>query len=171
MRGAGGNRFHPGSIQIREKTMKIKTQTILMALPFALLFVVGCASTPKEGTEMTKEQILEQPDVKKKPALVFQKSMEEVRPAGVRALTMVGCEMKKQQTYYLEGRRPNKMGLFVGSGGETVRIFLYPQTAEETHVWVDTNLSFVGMAGQQNWDDKVKAELKGILETSTAKAQ
>ena len=32
---------------------------------------------------------------------------------------MLGFEVKKQEPDFVQGRRPNKMGLFVGSGGET----------------------------------------------------
>ena len=56
------------------------------------------------------------------------------------------------------------MGLFVGSGGETVKLFLYPQSPSETHVWVDTDLSFVGIAGQQGWNKQVIEELTRILD-------
>lgn len=117
---------------------------------------------------MTKEQVLQQEDVKKKQPTVFNNGAEEVRQAGLRALTFVGCEVKTQQPYYLTGKRPSKWGLFVGSGGETVKIFLYPDGPAQTRVWVDTDKSFVGIAGQQTWDDKVLAEMKNILETSAA---
>ena len=145
--------------------MRTNTPTVLVALSAFAILLAGCASTPKQPTEMTKEQILQQEDVKKKQPTVFNKNIEEVRQAGSRALTFVGCEIKKQEPFFLQGRRPNKFGLFVGSGGETVRIFLYPQAPGETQVWVDTDMSFVGIAGQQNWDDKVMAEIKSILET------
>jgi hypothetical protein len=64
------------------------------------------------------------------------------------------------------------MGLLVGSGGETVKIFLYPETETETRVWVDTNLSFVGIAGQQNWSKQVLQQMTEILNTTqTGKLQ
>jgi hypothetical protein len=137
--------------------------SILMA-SFGMLLITGCASTTKHATPLTKEQILEQPDVKKKAPVVFKKGVDDVRQAGVRALTFVGCEVKVQEPFFLAGRRPNKVGLFVGSGGETIKMFLYPPSETETHVWVDTDMSFVGIAGQQTWDDKVFAELKNLLE-------
>lgn len=144
--------------------MNRKTVMAFAVACACVLLGPGCASTPK-NLELSKEQILQQEDVKKKAPLVFNKGVEEVRQAGLRALTFVGCELKTQQPYFLTGRRPNKFGLFVGSGGETVKLFLYPQAPELTHVWVDTDLSFAGIAGQQSWDDKVTAELKSLLET------
>lgn len=112
---------------------------------------------------MAKEQILEQKDVKGKTPTVFAQPLDKTREAALRALTFVGCEIKKQQPYYVSGRRPNKVGLFVGSGGETVEVFLYPVSDTETQVWVDTDLSFVGMAGQQGWNQQVLDEMKNIF--------
>ena len=121
---------------------------------------------------MTKEDILLQPDVKGKPPVVFQKGHEDVRQAGLRALVFVGCEIKTESPYFLCGRRPNKFGLFIGSGGETVKIFLYPKSETETHVWVDTDKSFVGLAGQQGWDKQVIEELTKLLnETRTSSSK
>lgn len=117
---------------------------------------------------MTVEQILNHEDVKGKSPTVFNQPLEKVREAGIRSLTFVGCEIKKQQPYYMAGRRPNKFGLFVGSGGETVEVFLYPKSENETHVWVDTDMSFVGIAGQQNWSDRVIGEMKNILSQPAA---
>ena len=86
-----------------------------------------------------------------------------MRPAAARALSFVGCKIERQEDFYIEGKRPQKWGFLVGSGGETVKAFLYPKSTNETHVWVDTDLSFVGMAGQQGWNKQVIAELSRIL--------
>lgn len=147
-----------------------------------LLLVSGCSSTPKneqgadaqkvkadsKNVSMTKEQILEQKDVKGHAPTVYAQPLESVREAALRALTFVGCEIKKQEPFFVSGRRPNKVGFFVGSGGETVKVFLYPEAEATTHVWVDTDLSLVGMAGQQSWNDKVIAEMNNILNKQPA---
>ena len=145
--------------------MKSNSAVAILAASVGIALFSGCASTPKQTTAFTKEQILQQEDVKKKTPVIYAKPLEEVRQAGLRSLTFVGCELQKQEPLYLAGKRPNKFGLFVGSGGETVKIFLYPKDTAETHVWVDTDLSFVGIAGQQDWNDKVLAEMKNLLET------
>jgi hypothetical protein len=101
--------------------------------------------------------------VKNHSPTAYQHPIEEVRPAAARALTAVGCQLNAQEEFLLRGRRPNKFGLFVGSGGETVKVFLYPKSPNETDVWVDTDLSFVGIAGQQGWNKQVIEELSRIL--------
>ena len=40
---------------------------------------------------------------------------------------------------------------------------MLPQGDKVTHVWVDTDLSFVGLAGQQNWNKQVIAEMTSLL--------
>ena len=134
------------------------------------LFATGCASTEKASTSglrkeagMSKEAILAHEDVKAGKAVSFSHPLATVHQAAQRALVFVGCELKKNEEFYISGRRPNKMGLFVGSGGETVEVFLYPDSPTETRVWVDTDLSFVGIAGQQDWNERVLAEIKNIL--------
>ena len=146
-----------------------------MFLGLVCSFLAGCASTPEQAKDqagMSKEQILQQDDVKGKTPVVFAQPLEKVREAAIRSLVFVGCEMKKQEPYFVSGRRPNKFGLFVGSGGETVKVFLYPQAENETHVWVDTDLSFVGIAGQQSWNTQVLNQLTNLLnQPQPAKAQ
>lgn len=148
--------------------MKTKTLLALFAACSSLAFLPGCASTPHEKPSLTKEQILLQPDVKDHAPTVFAKNVEEVRLAGLRALTFVGCEINIREPFYLAGLRPNKFGLFVGSGGETVKLFLYPQSETETHVWADTDLSFVGIAGQQAWNKQVLEQLTQLLANQAA---
>lgn len=143
-------------------------------LSAALLFLPGCASFNKESAAAassnrmgdTESSVRNHEDVKGKSPTSFAKPIARVREAGLRALTFVGCEVKERHEYYLAGRRPNKFGLFVGSGGETVEIFLLPD-GESTQVWVDTDLSFVGMAGQQGWNEQILAEMTRILSQPT----
>jgi hypothetical protein len=141
-----------------------RIKTLTKYAPLLLLLIwQGCATTSTPKSSMSKEQILRQPDVKGHPPTVFQHPLEEVRQAGMRALVAVGCEIKIQEPLFLAGERPHKFGLFVGSGGEKVKIFLYPKTETETDVWADTDLSFVGIAGQQNWQKQVFAQMTDLL--------
>jgi len=141
--------------------------SFLAASVTTMLMFSGCGSVPSDKVTLTKEEILLQPDVKGHPPVVFAKNLDEVRQAALRALNFVGCEVKAQQPLFLYGTRPRKFGLFVGSGGETVKVFLYPQSDNETHVWVDTDLTFVGMAGQQGWNKQVIEQMTQLLNPAT----
>ena len=119
---------------------------------------------PEKWKFKTADAVLLDGDVKGKPPEVFQKPIAEVRGAALRSLSFVGCKIERQEDFYVTGKRPNKFGFFVGSGGETVKVFLYPASTNTTHVWVDTDLSFVGIAGQQNWNKQAVAEMRNILD-------
>jgi hypothetical protein len=120
----------------------------------------GCASTPKSPDATTQEK--EKAGDKNKSA-VFEQPMDKTQKAALDALAVFGFEIKKQEPDFIEGRRPNKWGLFVGSGGETMKVWLESPGPTQTKVKVKTEHSFMGIAGQKNWDDKVLAELTKAL--------
>lgn len=121
-------------------------QTILLVTALAL--VAGCASTPV-GSAI--------------PQAVFQQSIENVQKAAVDALVVTGFDVTKEEPAYIEGFRPRKMGFFVGSGGETVGVWLTQQGPNKTMVKIDTAKSFFGMAGQKAWDTEILNEMRKLL--------
>lgn len=127
--------------------MRAFTQIILLGLVSAL--VVGCASTPVAGDAA--------------PIAVFQQPIEPVQKAAVDALVVTGFDVTKQEPAYVEGFRPRKVGFFVGSGGETVGIWLAEQGPNKTEARVDTAKSLVGIVGQKNWDAEILSEMRKSL--------
>ncbi len=123
-------------------------------VPLLLIAVVAlsaCASTPERPAAAH--------------SAVFAKPAADVQKAAVDALVVLGFEVKKSDPTYVEGYRPRKVGLFVGSGGETVGIWVEPLGPSRTGVRVDTARTFVGGAGQKRWDDDVVNELQKSLGT------
>ena len=108
----------------------------------------GCASTPK---------------VPESAGTVFSQPIDKAQKAAVDALVVLGFDVQKQETGYVEGFRPRKIGLFVGSGGETVGVWLEPVTQDRTRVRVDTARSFAGYVGQKKWDSEVFTEMAKAL--------
>ncbi len=149
--------------------MKTKLPHTLVLSIASMFIVAGCGDgggkkpSTAQGNGMSIEAVQNNSDVKGKPPTTFAQPLARVNEAAARALVSVGCVVKRQESYFASGFRPQKMGLFVGSGGETVKIFMLPQGDKVTNVWVDTDLSFVGMAGQQNWNKQVLAELSNLL--------
>jgi hypothetical protein len=115
--------------------MKTHNVTLILALGGLIAFMAGCASTPK-ATDA-------------KVGAVFQRPIDNVQKAAVDALAVTGFDITKKEANYIEGFRPRKVGLFVGSGGETVGVWLTAQTPDKTEVKVRTARSFVGGAGQK----------------------
>jgi hypothetical protein len=120
------------------------------------LGLCACASTPSRRTADSKQVTL------------FAHPVAEVQKAAVDSLVVLGFEVKKNLPDYVEGARPRKMGIFVGSGGETVGVWLEAIDAGSTSVAVDTARTFVGIAGQKIWNDEVLAEMKKSLSPTKA---
>jgi hypothetical protein len=125
------------------------------ALPaIVLMFAAATASAEKyDGVTVT-----------------FDKPAEEVHKAAVDALTVVGVEIKKDEPLFVEGKRKNKMGAFVGSGGEVLSVALTSVEAGKTQAKVRTTKTMLGRAGQKVWDQQVIDEMNKTLGTSAAVA-
>lgn len=118
-------------------------QSIILCVASAL--VAGCASTPV-ASDATSQTVFAQP-------------IERVQKAAVDALVVTGFDVTKQEPAYVEGFRPRKAGLFVGSGGETVGVWLTEQGPDKTEVKVDTAKSLGGIVGQRTWDTEILYEM------------
>ena len=92
------------------------------------------------------------------PNANFSMPLAKVHKASVDALVVLGCEIKKDLPNYVEGKRTRKVGAFVGSGGETLRVWL-TESGGKTSIKVSTDKTFVGGAGQKNWDKELVEEI------------
>jgi len=98
--------------------------------------------------------------------VTFDKPVEQVQKAAVDALTVIGVNIKKQEPTLVEGKRKNKMGAFVGSGGEVLSVTLAAVDAGKTSAKIRTTKTFVGRAGQKVWDQSILDEMNKVLGTS-----
>jgi hypothetical protein len=111
-----------------------------------MLGLAGCVATPTRPANSV-------------PALVYNQPEAVVQKAAVDALQANGFVISKSGAEYVEGARPHKMGLVVGSGGESAGVWLSSLGSDKTSVQVSTAKSFAGMAGQKNWDKEIIAEM------------
>ena len=128
--------------------MKMLYIVSLAAVSSALFSLTSCSNTANNVSSTSST-------VTPSDAIVLQKSLPEAHMSALHALSTIGAKVSSNKPGYLEGRRPNKMGLMVGSGGETVKIWLTAQGSRQTLVKVKTKKSIVGIAGQKNWDSEV----------------
>lgn len=115
-----------------------------------LISLVGCASTSN-------------PSASGGPGTVFNQPLAKTQRAAVDALVVIGCDIKKQEPTFVEGHRPLKMGLVVGSGNETVKVSLTEAAPQKTGVNVKTEKAMLGLAGQKDWSQKVIDEMTKSL--------
>ncbi|MCX7067774.1 MAG: hypothetical protein NTW85_08810 [Methylococcales bacterium] len=120
-----------------------------LSLIIVTILVTGCASSPvaSDATDKT----------------LFSQPIEKVQKVAVESLVVTGFDVTKQEPTYVEGFRPRKVGLLVGSGGETAGIWLTALGANQTEVKVDTAKSLVGIAGQQTWNTEIISEMRKSL--------
>lgn len=102
--------------------------------------------------------------------VTFEKPIAEVQKAAVDALTTVGATPSKQEPNFVEGKRKNKVGLMVGSGGEVLSVALNSVEEGKTQAKVRTTKTFVGRAGQKVWDQQVLEEMAKVLGVSAPAA-
>jgi hypothetical protein len=118
-----------------------------------VLMLIGCGTAPVKPTKEMQQ-------------LVFDKPITAVQKAAVDAMSTIGCDIVKNQPTYVECSRPHKIGLFVGSGGETVSVYLEEQSPTKTLVHVNTAKSFAGIIGQKEWSAEIIQEMVRSLGSS-----
>lgn len=121
----------------------MKSMKCLIAV--GLVALAGCSATP---TRPSSAQ-----------SIIYNKSEATVQKAAVDALVANGFEIDRSDTDYVGGSRPHKMGLFVGSGGESAGVWLSPVERGKTAVKVSTAKSLLGIVGQKNWDAEIIASM------------
>jgi len=121
--------------------------SVILAL--GMVSLAGCASAPSGGSSATN--------------VSFDYPAATVQKAAVNALSVTGFDIQKSDPGYVEGFRPRKVGLFVGSGGETIGVWIQPVSANRTNAKVETEKSVFGYVGQKNWDDDVIAAMRSSL--------
>ncbi len=131
-------------IPVREKSQVLAVAMLLLTS----VALAGCATTPAR------------PEAQ---GVMFPQPTDVVQKAAVDALVVTGFDVQKSDPLYVEGFRPRKLGLLVGSGGETVGVWLEPVGSATTRVRVDTAKSFVGIVGQKNWDEAILEAMEKSL--------
>ncbi|MFC4529062.1 hypothetical protein ISN76_18645 [Dyella halodurans] len=111
-----------------------------------MLVLAGCSATPTKPGDAA-------------PGIVYNKPETTVQKAAVDALVANGFVVSKSDAEYVEGARPHKVGLVVGSGGESAGVWLSSLGSDKTAVKVSTAKSLAGIAGQKNWDKEIIAEM------------
>jgi hypothetical protein len=118
----------------------------IVALAVCLASLAGCSATPTKPNNTA-------------PSVVYDKPEAVVQKAAVDALVANGFVVNKTEAEYVEGSRPHKMGLMVGSGGESAGVWLSAVGTDKTAVKVDTAKSMVGIVGQKSWNTEILAEM------------
>jgi hypothetical protein len=85
--------------------------------------------------------------------------------AALRALATAGFNVVASRPGYVEGYRPRRWGFMSGSGGETVAIWLAPETDDRTRIGVETGRTFMGGSGQRDWTSDIMRRILKELDS------
>ena len=122
--------------------------------------LAGCEDQVRSGGQKGKQERF------------FPLPLPKVKEAAAEALQALEFEVKKDTKDSLEAHKARHTGVFVGSGGEKVRLDF--REAEQngqkgTIVTGETKKGFVGGAGQKTWTSAVLSQTACILQKEAPK--
>lgn len=138
--------------------MNLTKLIALLLVALAPAFAVSQAK-PKEDTSATDAD-------EKRNTSTFETTAPaaDIHTAALEALAKIGCNIKKDSPASIEGKRPNKIGLAVGSGGEKLFVTIKPIADGKHQVTVKTKKTPMGIVGQKLWNEEVAADIQAILQ-------
>ena len=136
----------------------------------AALAVAGCASTSAPSADGSSSAAgmeaaaAAAPDAPSNASTeTFKAGLSATHDAAIAAAKESGFEIENDSATFISGPRPRKIGVFVGSGGETINISLSEIDASSTRVTIWTKRTFVGGAGQKSWNEPILSAMKASL--------
>lgn len=137
--------------------MKNRPIALLFSLLFAFVATLPALAKDPESKAATAE---EKDGKKNVTTFVLTATPEAAHTAALQALAAIGCEIKKDSPLAIEGKRKNKVGLAVGSGGEKLFVVLKDLGNGSTEVTVTTKKTLVGIVGQKLWNEEVAKQIR-----------
>jgi len=132
-----------------------------LAHAFALLLATFTLVLPVVAKDQAADEAAAEKDGKKNiTTLVLAAKPEAVHAAALQALAGIGCEIKKDAADAIEGKRPNKVGLAVGSGGEKLFVAIKDLGNGKTELKVTTKKTLLGIVGQKLWNEEVAKQIR-----------
>ena len=95
--------------------------------------------------------------------LTLTATSDKVHAAALEALAAIGCKVKSDSPTQIEGKRSNKVGLAVGSGGEKLFIAIKALEGGKTELTVTTKKTLAGIVGQKLWNEEVANHIRDAV--------
>lgn len=129
---------------------------LLLILSFALTLNFSLVSLVQAKD---KAETAEAAQKKNITVVILNAAPEVIHAAALQVLASIGCEIKKDTPLAIEGKRPNKIGLAVGSGGEKIFVTLQVEGEGKTELTVTTKKTLMGIAGQKLWNVEIATQI------------
>lgn len=144
--------------------MKSRILCVSVGLAFSTLtlpnFLVAASDEAKAEAAAAPEAKEEK---KNTTLLVLTATPDQVHAASLEALASIGCKVKKDSPTHIEGKRSNKIGLAVGSGGEKLFIEIKDLGDGKTELKVVTKKTMAGYVGQKLWNEQVAFHIRDAV--------
>ena len=144
----------------------MKTAIQILFITTAFLLVVPDLANCQQPSKPCEAKEIKPGKEKGKQQRFFALPKEKVKEALVDALKALEFEVKKDKDNEIEASKKRHIGVFVGSGGESLVARL--EEAEEsgvkgTRLIAETKKGFLGRAGQKSWSSAVLDQTECIL--------
>jgi hypothetical protein len=136
---------------------------LLPLVAYSILLSLSLPSPARADDKPAKAASGEAENKKNVTVLVLAAKPEAVHGAALQALASVGCEVKKDTPTAIEGKRSNKIGLAVGSGGEKLFVEIKDLGDGKTELKVTTKKTMLGIVGQKLWNEEVANQIKDAV--------
>ena len=133
----------------------------LLSLILVVFAPLSVSLQAKEKKEVPSAE--DASDKKNTTVFEIEATTSQIHDAALEALAKIGCNIKKDGADYIEAKRPNKVGLAVGSGGEKLFVWIKDNGDGKATVTVKTKKTMVGIVGQKLWNEDVAADIQSIL--------
>lgn len=130
---------------------------------FVLCALALTLSLPLPAQAKDKAESAETENKKNTTVVVLEATAEAVHAAALQALAGIGCEIKKDTPAAIEAKRPNKVGLAVGSGGEKLFVEIKDKGDGKTELKVTTKKTMLGIVGQKLWNEEVASQISNAV--------
>jgi hypothetical protein len=142
--------------------MKIRPAYLALILAAGSLGAISTiTAAPAESNETAGAA--EKETKKNTSVVVVAASPEKAHTAALEALAAIGCTVKKDTLTQIEGKRANKVGLAVGSGGEKLFVSIKSLSENKTEVTVVSIKTMLGIVGQKLWNEEVANHVRDAL--------
>ncbi len=145
--------------------MRIRFQSTAVFLTLnALLLAAPVSVWAADKEPAAASADAEEKETKKNTTIiVLNATPAKVHEAALMALASVGCKVKQDTPTRIEGKRSNKVGLAVGSGGEKLFVDIKDLGDGKTEVKVVTKKTMVGIVGQKLWNEEVAGKIRDAV--------
>jgi hypothetical protein len=121
-------------------------------------FTLVLPATAKDKVA-AEEQDADKDGKKNITIVVLTATAQAVHDAALQAIAAVGGEIKKDAADAIEAKRPNKVGLAVGSGGEKLFVAIKDLGEGKIELKVTTKKTMLGIVGQKLWNEEIAKQV------------